>query len=217
MTCNPLIWIVVAVAFILLALMWNSSRKQQIGAVFLERDILVSAPDKNSEPNPYAVPSPIPGPPIPPPYSADSQPLVGGGGGCGCKEVAKGSHAGKILAEVDPRVRNQQDLDALATGGSSRDSAYVCVGGSWRRANNLNAYQGLVTGGATGSAGAIRFSNRSTELIMGGAPAEVLSKVHLPAFRNVGAMHQAIHGGRTGGSKYFAALTGGGKMKWFSI
>ena len=192
--CRLFIWFVIAVAVILLLLMMSKGsnsplNEREVAVVYEEEDYIVTP-----ESNPYEV----------------------SGGGCGCgdiQEITGGSHAGKILSQVDVRVRNHNDLAALARGGSPRDSAYVCLGGQWHRANNLNAYRGMITGG---SANSLRFSNRNTELIMGGAPAGVLSKVQLPAFRSVDALRQAVQGGQIGKSKYCAALTGGGKVKWFS-
>ena len=140
---------------------------------------------------------------------------VQGGGnerGCGCEftKVDETSFGCKILNQVDPTIQTNVHLEKQVNGGSSKNASYVCLGGQWHYAKNLNAYRGLITNG-----GDIRFADKHIEPVMGGGDVgKILAGTH-PVQLSEQEFMTAIPGGEYSDKKYFPVKTRGGKNQWF--
>ena len=137
------------------------------------------------------------------------------GGGCGCagdfEKVGGSSFAGKVLAKVDTSVHSMGELNAKANGGSSGKDSFVCLGGRWHHATNMDAYKGLITGG-----GDIRFSQRDVSLIPAGAHGGVLDQTHPAHSMTLDGFLTSMPGGSLSDKKYFAVKTQGGANQWYA-
>tara|TARA_B110000908_G_C10264377_1_gene462231 strand:- start:951 stop:1502 length:552 start_codon:yes stop_codon:yes gene_type:complete len=142
-------------------------------------------------------------------------PLLSQGGGCGCigdfDKVSGSSFAGKILAKVDTSVHSTKELNAKVNGGSSRKDSFVCLGGNWNHATNMDVYNGLITGG-----GDVRFSNRDLSSIPTGAHGGVLDQTHPAHAMSLDGFLTAMPGGSLNGKKYFAVKTHDGGNQWYA-
>lgn len=137
------------------------------------------------------------------------------GGSCGYnidfEKVGGSSFAGKVLSKVDTSVHSIGDLNRKVNGGSSKKDSYVCLGGEWHHATNMDAYNGLITGG-----GDIRFSERNLNPIGGGAHGGVLDQTHPAHAMTLDGFLTAMPGGSAAGKKYFAVKTHGGGTQWYA-
>jgi hypothetical protein len=141
-------------------------------------------------------------------------PQISGGKCCGADEFEKvggSSFAGKVLNRVDTSVHSIADLNRKVNGGSAKKESFVSLGGRWHHATNMDAYNGLISGGSS-----VRFAERNMALIPEGAHGGVLDQTHPAHALSLDGFLTSMPGGSAAGKKYFAVKTHGGSTQWYA-